>query len=154
MTTTKNCTCQESVAIASVPKQEWCTPYDLTTALKEGTLFPCLNLTFFKAPEGKSNCKTCSDTSNSKQKDRETMLSRLSCVSFALNDLTLYLDTHPHCEEGLTLFYRLLEERLSLLSDFAKEFYPLTQISMITGDFSQAKYGWAEGPMPWEGGCI
>lgn len=154
MKTSDVCTCAEQLAMATVPKQEWCEPYDLSTALKEGTIFPCLNLTFFKAPEGKSNCKACSDTLDPKQKSREDLMNRLSAVSFALNDLTLYLDTHPDCEKGLALFYQLLEERLSLLSDFAGEFYPLTQISMITGDFNKNQYGWPEGPMPWEGACI
>ena len=154
MTTTETCTCHGTLAMATVPSQQWCEPYDISTALKEGTIFPCLNLTFYKAPEGKSNCKPCSDTSNSKQLGREEMMNRLTAVSFALNDLTLYLDTHPHCEKGLALFYQLLDERLSLLSDFSGEFYPLTQISMITGEFNQNQYGWAEGPMPWEGACI
>ena len=81
-------------------------------------------------------------------------MSRLNAVSFALNDLTLYLDTHPDCPNGTALFYQLLEERLELLSNFTGEFYPLTQTSMITGKYNQNQYGWAEGPMPWEGACI
>ena len=51
-------TCTGQLAMASIPKQEWCEPYDLHTALEEGTIFPCLNLTFHKAPSGKCNCKT------------------------------------------------------------------------------------------------
>jgi len=54
MNTTNLCTCGEHLAMASVPKQEWCEPNDLCTALKEGSLFPCLNLPFYKAPAGKS----------------------------------------------------------------------------------------------------
>ena len=148
------CSCTEPLAMAAVPMQEWCEPYDFTAALAEGTIFPCLNLTFYKAPEKKCTCKPCSNTSNASQKNREEMMSELSAVSFALNDLTLYLDTHPDCPDGTALFYRLLEQRLKLLSEFADKFYPLTQISMITGNFEQNKYGWPEGPMPWEGACI
>ncbi len=154
MDSSKLCTCAEQLAMASVPKQEWCEPYDLLTALAEGTIFPCLNITFYKAPVGKSNCKTSSNVSDKSQKNREEMMSQLSAVSFAINDLTLYLDTHPDCPNGLVLFYQLLEQRLTLLSDFAKEFYPLTQTSMVTGNYDQSQYGWSEGPMPWEGACI
>ena len=148
------CTCAEQLAMASIPKQEWCEPYDLFTALEEGSIFPCLNLTFYKAPAGKSHCKTGSSMSDLSRKNREEMMSHLAAVSFAINDLTLYLDTHPDCPKGTALFYQLLEERLNLLTAFADKFYPLTQTSMVTGNFNQNQYGWSEGPMPWEGACI
>lgn len=154
MNSTNLCTCKEHLAMASIPKQEWCDPYDFCTALKEGSLFPCLNLPFYKASAGKSNCKPFSNTLNQSQKDREGMMSSLAEISFAINDLTLYLDTHPDCPKGTALFYELLEKRLGLLTEFAEKFYPLTQISMITSGFDQNQYGWAEGPMPWEGACI
>ena len=81
-------------------------------------------------------------------------MSELSAVSFALNDLTLYLDTHPDCSKGTALFHELLKTRLELLSAFAGKFYPLTQTSIVTGDFDANQYSWLEGPMPWEGACI
>lgn len=144
----------EILAMVSIPRQKWCEPYDLCTALKEGTLFPCLNLTFFKAPQGDSTVCPQSDSDNKEQTDRENAMTRLTEVSFAINDLTLYLDTHPNCSQGLKLFHTLLKERLELLAEYAGAFYPLTQTSMITGDCSKELYGWAEGPMPWEGACI
>ncbi len=148
------CTCAENLAMASVPKQEWCEPYDITTALAEGTIFPCLNLPFFKAPEGKCHCKTSSNTSDMSQQSREELMSQIAAVSFALNDLTLYLDTHPDCPNGTALFHQLLNQRLELLAAFAGKFYPLTQLSIVTGNYDQKQYGWSEGPMPWEGACI
>lgn len=148
------CTCPEQLAIASVPKQEWCEPYDLLTALKEGTIFPCLNLPFFKAPLGDSTLQSSGSASNPQQQDREECMNNLMAISFAINDLTLYLDTHPDCENGLKMFYELLEERLKLLAEYAGSFNPLTQTSMITGNCSHENYGWSEGPMPWEGACI
>ena len=154
MDSAKLCTCKEHLAMASIPKQEWCEPYDLTTALAEGSIFPCLNLPFHKAPVGKSKCKPFGSTFTSSQKDRETMMSNLAAISFAINDLTLYLDTHPDCPNGTSLFYELLEKRLHLLIEFAEKFYPLTQTSMVAGSFDQKRYGWSEGPMPWEGACI
>lgn len=144
----------EPLAMATIPKQEWCEPYDWCSALKEGTIFPCLNMTFYKAPQGDSNINSCSDTENKDQQDRESMMSRISEVSFALNDLTLYLDTHPTCENGLTLFHDLMNERLELLARYAKNYNPLTQASIITGGVDEMTYGWGEGPAPWEGACI
>lgn len=40
-----------SLAIASVPCQKWKSTYDPQTALKKGTVFPELNLPFFKADD-------------------------------------------------------------------------------------------------------
>lgn len=148
------CPCAEHLAMAGIPKQEWCEPYDFSTALCEGTIFPCLNLTFYKASAGKCNCGSINNKSDISQKNREEIMSHLAAVSFAINDLTLYLDTHPDCPKGTALFYQLLKERLDLLTKFAEKFYPLTQTSMVTGDFNQNQYGWSEGPMPWEGACI
>ena len=154
MDSSNMCTCAEHLAMASVPAQEWCEPYDLVTALAEGTIFPCLNLTFYKAPVGKTKLNSSSSMSGLAEKNREEMMSELSAVSFALNDLTLYLDTHPDCPKGTALFHELLQKRLELLSAFAGKFYPLTQTSIVTGDFDKNRYGWSEGPMPWEGACI
>lgn len=154
MTSNNLCCCPEQMAMATIPKQEWCEPYDLCTALKEGTVFPCLNLTFYKAPAGESTLKPISNSSDAGKRGREAAMTRLMEVGFAVNDLTLYLDTHPACKKGLALFRQLSEERLKLLADFAENFYPLTQLSLVTGNTDQNEYGWAEGPMPWEGACI
>lgn len=35
------------LAIATVPLQPWETPYDAATALKQGTIFPCLDKPFY-----------------------------------------------------------------------------------------------------------
>ena len=145
--------CSTPLAIASIPKQEWCDTYDYMTALEKGTLFPCLNFPFCKVNE-KCNCSTPTNTAPVSQQNREEMMTQLTSISFALNDLTLYLDTHPDCPQGTELFYKLLNQRLKLLSEFTDKFYPLTQLSMITGEYDTNKYGWCEGPMPWEGACI
>ena len=116
MDSSNMCTCAEHLAMASVPKQEWCEPYDIVSALAEGTIFPCLNLTFYKAPEGKTKLNSSSSMSGLSEKNREEMMSELSA--------------------------------------FAGKFYPLTQASIVTGDFDKNRYGWSEGPMPWEGACI
>lgn len=148
------CTCPESLAMATVPKQEWCEPYDYETALMEGTIFPCLSMPFFKAEQNVSKLKSFSLSSTSEERKREEKMTEISTISFAINDLTLYLDTHPDCKEGLKLFKELLQKRLDLLAEFAGEFYPLTQISIVTGNPDCCCYEWSNGPMPWEGGNV
>lgn len=146
----KICSCPETLAIASVPIQEWCEPYALENALYEGTIFPCMNYLFFKAPLSSAPAKAAGGEAN----EKEALMNQIYAVSFAVNDLTLYLDTHPDCPNGTALFYELLKKRMGLLSEFAGKFYPLTQFSMGTDNFDTSKYSWPEGAMPWEGGCI
>ena len=148
------CCCPETLAMATIPKQEWCDPYPWETALYEGTIFPCLNLLFHKAPLSSTKDRSCSKPINNEEHNRECMMKEIYAISFALNDLTLYLDTHPDCPNGTKIYHELLKKRMELLADFAGQFYPLTAISMVTGDYDTSKYGWTEGPMPWEGGCI
>lgn len=142
----ETCCGKEALAMASVPYQEWCEPYDLKQALKNGTIFPCLNLEFFKAE--KIETPASAETAQGKA------LRQISEVGFAVNDLTLYLDMHPDCQEGMKLYKELLKIRLELLADYAEKYQPLTQLSVITGTPQTSEYGWIEGPLPWEGGHV
>lgn len=150
MSVLDSCKCStESLAMASFPKQEWCEPFPLDTALANGTLFPCLNLEFFKAE--KVPCPACNEAGASPQEKKQF---ELDTISFAINDLTLYLDTHPDCPKGLNLLKELLQKRLTLLAEYAREYSPLTMISMITGTPDTDTFNWTEGAIPWEGGTI
>lgn len=149
----ENCNCKNTLAMAGFKKQEWSELYKWCEALREGTIFPELNMPFFKAPIGESNIKQCSH-SDDKEKSREELMTKITALSFAINDLTLYLDTHPNCPNATPIFHDLMNQRLNLLAEFAQKYYPLTQSSIITGNLDNSKYGWDLGPMPWEGACI
>ncbi len=43
---------------------------------------------------------------------------------------------------------------MELLTVYASKYNPLTQLSMVTAGLDNSKYAWAEGSMPWKGGCI
>ena len=64
--------------------------YDQTQGLAAGTLFPGLNLPFFKAVKSKMNCDN-------------TALCELMALGFAITELGLYLDTHRDDKEALAL---------------------------------------------------
>ncbi|MDD6037198.1 MAG: spore coat protein CotJB [bacterium] len=146
---TCGCQCQK-YAMAVVPMQEWGELYDWKTALCNGTIFPDLNLEFFAAQN--MSCAFCNGPSSR----QEAMKLEIDMISFALNDLMLYLDTHPDCEKGLTLFGQLQKRRHDLLKEYASCYYPLTQDSM-NGDATghDGSFSWSECPAPWEGGiCV
>ncbi len=81
--------------------------------------------------------------------DRNGLLNKICSVSFAINDCTLFLDTHPCDEEALACINELIPIRLSLLEKYSQCFTPLTIDSVLPSN----KWDWANGPMPWEGGC-
>lgn len=98
--------------------------------------------------------------------DRTSLLKQINEVSFTINDLTLYLDTHPQDGNALDAFTQAMAERKQLLDNFAKEFEPLT-IDCVCPDtnnqtLSHTKYPgkrhftWSDGPLPWDcqGGAI
>lgn len=143
------CQCTaESLAMASVPMQEWCEPYDLGTAVYNGTLFPCLNHEFYKAKD--IPCPFCDKPAMTKASEEEKALNEINKIGFAMIDLTLYLDTHPDCQNGIDMMKELLQKRLDALADFAGKYYPLTQLSIITGTPESRQYQWDEGPLPWD----
>lgn len=144
-----NCT-PETLAMGSFPMQNWCEPYALDTALFQGTIFPCLNLEFHAA--GEIPCPFTDSAQSLSQ--REQAMNEISMVGFAINDLTLYLDTHPGCKNGQKLMKELLRRRLDGLADYAAKYHPLTQLSIVTGNPDSPRDQWDEGPMPWEGGLI
>ena len=81
------------------------------------------------------------------------LLNRINQVSFAVDDLLLYLDTHPCDERALMLCRKMVKERKELLEKYAQNFGPLT---IDCTDMSESEsWKWMEQPFPWEkeGGC-
>ena len=84
---------------------------------------------------------------------KEKLLQRINEVSFAVNDILLYLDTHPCCQEALAFYQECDKERQKLMKEYAQCYGPLTVDDALEsgGDI----WKWAEQPFPWEveGGC-
>ena len=86
-------------------------------------------------------------------RDRTTLLKELDEVSFAINDLTLFLDTHPDCREAIEEFHRLSPRRKELMQQYAETFEPLT-VDCAGALPAAGTFSWADGPAPWEGGAL
>lgn len=81
------------------------------------------------------------------------LLKRIDQISFAVNDMHLYLDTHPCDQKALTYCKELVTERNKLLKEYADAYGPLT-IDCTAQDNSDS-WKWAQQPFPWEkeGAC-
>ena len=94
--------------------------------------------------------------------DRTGLLNQINEVSFAVNDLTLYLDTHPLDTEAMNYFTQVSTKRKNLMKEYAEQFGPLTmdcvctETNNRTNDHTkypgQKHWTWSDGPLPWEGG--
>ena len=82
-----------------------------------------------------------------------SLLRKISEVSFAVNDIHLYLDTHPCDEKALAYYEKMAEKRKKLMKEYACTYGPLTVDDAQEGCMDSWK--WMEQPFPWEqeGGC-
>lgn len=141
----------QHLAIASVPIQEWNEVYDEAHALRHGTIFGELNRPFYVTVTSEDEL-----TSERNLNREQEMLLQIQRVAFVLDDLRLYMDTHPEDKEGLKLWKDMLKKKKHLMRDFALQYYPLTESTMedIYEHYPESEcYCWAEGRIPWEGAC-
>ena len=77
---------------------------------------------------------------------RCSFLQQINEVSFAVNDMLLYLDTHPEDQKALRYFSDISDRRNQLMAEYAKKYGPLTHDSIGTA----GQYEWLNDPWPWE----
>ena len=84
---------------------------------------------------------------------RQKLMNRINEVSFAVNDILLYLDTHPSCEKALNFYEECCKERIKLMKEYAQCYGPLTVDDALESGGDTWK--WVQQPFPWEqeGGC-
>lgn len=78
--------------------------------------------------------------------EREEMLQQIRCYDFAINELALYLDTHPDDDKALCLHRKYAKEAKELKDKYQKVYGPLTI------NYPCNKWRWLEEPWPWERG--
>jgi len=123
------------LAAAYVPVQSaGAAKYRPEDALLKGTLFPGLDLPWMNV----SNATPARFTG--------TPLGELLALSFVVNELGLYLDTHPQDREALQLYTEYVELLKQGQATFTARYGPLeqTQVTLESG------YTWLEDPWPWE----
>lgn len=80
--------------------------------------------------------------------DQSRMLCDIGMVSFAVVELTLYLDTHPRDKEAMEYFNHYNRIQNQLTKDYAAKYGPL---NLSVADNYNKEWQWALQPMPWEG---
>ena len=106
--------------------------YAAVAGLIRGTLFPCLDLPFL----GMVNTEEQSDT----------LLHQLQALSFAVQELGLYLDTHSGDAEAVELFRQYTELYETGMAQYQESCGPLFQKQAARN----GTYTWNSTPWPWE----
>ena len=78
--------------------------------------------------------------------DRESLMRSLMQANFILDDMKLYLDTHPEDEEGLKVFENARMQRDECLMEYEAKFGPITADSASTN----GRWDWIDKPWPWQ----
>ena len=108
--------------------------YEPRKAMVRGTLYPGLDLPFM-GMVNQNNLPV-------------TPLSEVQVLAFAVQELALYLDTHPEDTEALELYrqYQQLYQKVS--QAYEREKRPLNHAAPGQGD----TYAWLDDPWPWDEG--
>lgn len=82
---------------------------------------------------------------------RQELLNKINAASFAIDDVLLFLDTHPCNAEAMEYFEKFQDQRNEALKEYAKYYSPLTIDTVYT---PADRWAWINEPWPWqEGGC-
>ena len=106
--------------------------YQPAKGLIRGTMFPSLDLPFMGMV-------------NNKEKNK-TLLQQIQGLSFAMNELGLYLDTHQTDAEAMRLYNSYKELYDEMMAEFENKNGALTQMESVR----DGKYTWTENPWPWD----
>lgn len=70
-------------------------------------------------------------------------------TKFAMVDMALYLDTHPHCQRALETYHHYHKINDEAMAIYEHKFGPLS----IFGMHDENKWTWGEEPWPWQKEC-
>lgn len=87
------------------------------------------------------------DRSRSKQEEKDTLMKRIDQASFAVDDVLLYLDTHPEDQEALKYYQYAAGLRREAVDAWQRQYGPLT----VDSAYSTDRWSWLTEKWPWEG---
>lgn len=77
---------------------------------------------------------------------RDKLFRIIQMYGFALDEINLYLDTHPKCQDGLDYYHRYSALKKEAVEEYNKLYGPLTAGQV----WSKSEWTWVHDPWPWE----
>ncbi|MCI9163747.1 MAG: spore coat protein CotJB [Lachnospiraceae bacterium] len=75
------------------------------------------------------------------------LLQKVYETGFALDEVTLYLDTHPSDSQAMEYYQYIQKANQDAVAAYEQSYGPLT-----IGQVNASTWIWANNPWPWEGG--
>ncbi len=80
--------------------------------------------------------------------NREQLMEMINQASFAMDDVLLFLDTHPCDQAALNYYHYVANARMNAMNAYQASYGPLL-VDQVTSD---NYWTWVNGTWPWEGG--
>jgi spore coat protein JB len=74
------------------------------------------------------------------------LLMRINELGFAMDELRLFLDTHPDCTEALSQYNELQNRKMAAVAEYEAKYGPLTSYGNVNCD----NWDWGNRPWPWQ----
>ncbi len=78
--------------------------------------------------------------------ERQKLLRRVQVCGFVLDDVRLYLDSHPCDRAALEYYKKYVDLRNKAYQEYTEKFGPL----MANDNVNTDRWCWVEEPWPWE----
>lgn len=78
--------------------------------------------------------------------DKDELFRTIQMYGFAIDEIVLYLDTHPSCQNALNYYHKYNELRREAVEEYNRLYGPLTAKQVR----SREKWTWTNEPWPWE----
>ena len=79
---------------------------------------------------------------------KQALMKQINEASFAIDEIILYLDTHPADAAALDYYRNMVTMRKQAMDTYQHQFGPLNVDHVYTNNWN-----WISDPWPWEGGC-
>lgn len=120
------------LAMSYVPMQTAASPaYDPAQALARGTLFPGLDLPFMNLVNDDVP---------------DLPMAELMAIQFVVDELELYLDTHPTDQEAFEVYQSFLALRKEAHERYVARYGVIRQSDQLGAE----EYSWLRDPWPWD----
>ena len=79
---------------------------------------------------------------------KASLMNQIGEASFAMDDVALFLDTHPNDMAAMQYYQNVVAMRKNAMSAYERQFGPL-----LIDNVSGSNWDWVTEKWPWEGGC-
>lgn len=93
-------------------------------------------------------CSTCQSAGSMTVQDKELLMRQIMEAGFAMDDVALFLDTHPENQDALRYYKAVRDMRDQSMAAYERRFGPLRYT-----DVTSSSWDWVTEKWPWEGGC-